>query len=71
MNDGRYAKIHEFQERALPDARDGLKPVQSDHLYAMNELNLTRIKPYKNQQELLEAIGNTTLMVILLLWTQW
>ena len=27
--------------RALPDVRDGLKPVQRRILYAMNEMNLT------------------------------
>ncbi|MEG1639000.1 MAG: DNA gyrase subunit A, partial [Erysipelotrichaceae bacterium] len=33
---GRYAK-YIIQERALPDARDGLKPVQRRILYAMFE----------------------------------
>ncbi|MCL2399634.1 MAG: DNA gyrase subunit A [Defluviitaleaceae bacterium] len=33
--------------RALPDARDGLKPVQRRILYAMNELNLDPSKGHK------------------------
>src|SRR4028118_1445840 len=33
--------------RALPDVRDGLKPVQRRVLFAMNELGLTPNRPYK------------------------
>ena len=32
---------------ALPDVRDGLKPVHRRILYSMNELNLTPDKPYR------------------------
>lgn len=43
---GRYSK-YIIQERAIPDIRDGLKPVQRRILYAMNELKITAGAPYK------------------------
>lgn len=42
---GRYSK-EVIQNRALPDARDGLKPVQRRILYAMNKGGNTYNKPY-------------------------
>ena len=36
-----------IMSRALPDIRDGLKPVHRRILYAMNEMGLTHEKPYK------------------------
>ena len=33
--------------RALPDARDGLKPVQRRIIFAMYELGLTPDKPFR------------------------
>lgn len=39
---GRYSK-YIIQERALPDVRDGLKPVQRRILFAMYSLSLIHI----------------------------
>ena len=36
-------------QRALPDVRDGLKPVHRRILFAMNELGLSPTRPYKNR----------------------
>ncbi len=43
---GRYSK-YIIQDRALPDARDGLKPVQRRILFAMQQLGMFHNKPYK------------------------
>ena len=43
---GKYSK-YIIQERALPDARDGLKPVQRRILYGMQQMGVTHTKPYK------------------------
>ncbi len=43
---GRYSK-YIIQDRALPDARDGLKPVQRRILFAMQQLKMFHNTPYK------------------------
>ena len=42
--------------RALPDVRDGLKPVQRRILYAMNELGLDPKKPHRKSARI---VGDT------------
>ncbi|MBR3230150.1 MAG: DNA topoisomerase IV subunit A [Bacilli bacterium] len=51
---GRYAKAI-IQDRALPDVRDGLKPVQRRILYAMYKDGNTYDKPTKKSAK---AVGN-------------
>ena len=44
--------------RALPDARDGLKPVQRRILYAMSELGVKHNSPFKKSARIVgETMG--------------
>ena len=55
---GRYSK-YIIQERALPDARDGLKPVQRRILYAMHTEGNTQDKPFRKSAKTVgNVIGN-------------
>lgn len=57
----RFARYSRYiiQDRALPDARDGLKPVQRRILYAMQESGNTWEKPYhKSAKTVGNVIGN-------------
>ena len=55
---GRYSK-YIIQDRALPDARDGLKPVQRRILYAMFNENNTFDKPFRKAAKTVGyVIGN-------------
>jgi topoisomerase-4 subunit A len=54
---GRYSK-YIIQDRALPDARDGLKPVQRRILFAMYKLGMFHNKPFKKSARIVgEVIG--------------
>ncbi len=54
---GRYSK-YIIQERALPDVRDGLKPVQRRILYEMFKLGLFNNKPHKKSARIVgDVIG--------------
>lgn len=55
---GRYSK-YIIQDRALPDARDGLKPVQRRILYAMYTESNTHDKPFRKSAKTVgHVIGN-------------
>ncbi|MEW9502555.1 DNA topoisomerase IV subunit A [Jeotgalibacillus marinus] len=55
---GRYSK-YIIQERALPDARDGLKPVQRRILYAMHSEGNTQEKGFRKSAKTVgNVIGN-------------
>ncbi|MFA9457083.1 DNA topoisomerase IV subunit A [Halalkalibacter sp. AB-rgal2] len=55
---GRYSK-YIIQERALPDARDGLKPVQRRILYAMHKEGNSADKPFRKSAKTVgNVIGN-------------
>ncbi|MGP4075207.1 DNA topoisomerase IV subunit A [Halobacillus sp. K22] len=55
---GRYSK-YIIQERALPDARDGLKPVQRRILFAMHQERNTHDKAYRKSAKTVgTVIGN-------------
>ncbi|MEQ6389654.1 DNA topoisomerase IV subunit A [Bacillaceae bacterium S4-13-58] len=55
---GRYSK-YIIQDRALPDARDGLKPVQRRILYAMHRERNTHDKPFRKSAKTVgNVIGN-------------
>lgn len=54
---GRYSK-YIIQDRALPDVRDGLKPVQRRILYSMFKLGLASNKPTKKSARIVgDVIG--------------
>ncbi len=54
---GRYSK-YIIQERAIPDIRDGLKPVQRRILYGMNALKVNSHAPYKKSARIVgEVMG--------------
>jgi topoisomerase-4 subunit A len=54
---GRYSK-YIIQDRALPDVRDGLKPVQRRILFSMYKLGMFSDKPYKKSARIVgDVIG--------------
>ena len=56
---GRYSKSI-IQERALPDIRDGLKPVQRRILFAMNKDGNTYDKGFRKSAK---SVGNTPTVI--------
>ncbi len=68
---GRYSK-YIIQERALPDIRDGLKPVQRRILYSMNKDGNTHDKGYrKSAKSVGNIMGNFTHMAIVPFMMPW
>ena len=58
--------------RALPDARDGLKPVHRRVLYGMLDLGVLSNRAYKKSARIVgEVLGNTTRTAIVLYTTPW
>ena len=66
---GKYSK-YIIQDRALPDVRDGLKPVQRRILYSMYKEGNLATKPYRKSAK---TVGKVIiiLMVIFLFMMQW
>lgn len=74
---GRYSK-YIIQQRALPDVRDGLKPVHRRILYAMSELGLFSDKPYKKSARIVGDVigkyhphGDTSVYDAMINMSQW
>jgi DNA gyrase subunit A len=58
--------------RALPDVRDGLKPVHRRVLYGMYDLGVFQIKPIKKSARIVgEVLGKYHPTVIHLFMMQW
>ena len=61
--EGSYA-MAVIVSRALPDVRDGLKPVHRRILYSMNELGVTPDKPYRKSARIVgEAFANDRILL--------
>ena len=57
--------------RALPDVRDGLKPVHRRVLYGMHDMGVTSTKSYKKSARVVGDVLGTTHMAIVQFTTPW
>jgi hypothetical protein len=60
--------------RALPDVRDGLKPVHRRVLYGMYDLGVFQIKPIKIRQNCRRSfrkVSPTEIHLFMMLWFVW
>ena len=57
--------------RALPDLRDGLKPVHRRILYSMYESGYTPDKPHKKSARIVGDIIHMATLVFMKLWFVW
>ena len=74
---GRYSKAI-IQDRALPDARDGLKPVQRRIIYGMYVDHNTHDKPYRKSAKTVGAVmgnyhphGDSSIYEAMVRMSQW
>ncbi len=74
---GRYSK-YIIQDRALPDIRDGLKPVQRRILYGMYKLGMFANKPYKKSARIVGDVmgkyhphGDSSIYEAMVRMSQW
>lgn len=74
---GRYSKAI-IQDRALPDARDGLKPVQRRILYSMYREKNTSDKPYRKSAKTVGTVmgnfhphGDSSIYEAMVRMSQW
>lgn len=56
--------------RALPDVRDGLKPVHRRILYAMNDLGMTSDKPFKKSARIVGKLSVSIILTVTALYTK-
>ena len=57
--------------RALPDVRDGLKPVHRRVLYGMYDMGVLSNRPYKKSAAIVVNTTLTAIQLFTILWCVW